>query len=64
MQANSQNVNLYRQLKEEYATYKTKLRKSIREAKRLHCLRLFTLHKNDIKKTWKLINSTINNKIY
>ena len=62
LQANSQNVNLYRQLKEEYATYKTKLRKSIREAKRLHYLRLFTLHKNDIKKTWELINSTINNK--
>ena len=32
IQANSQNVNLYRQLKEEYATYKTKLRISIREA--------------------------------
>ena len=62
IQANSQNVNLYRQLKEEYATYKTKLRKSIREAKRLHYLRLFTLHKNDIKKTWELINSTIKNK--
>ena len=27
IQANSQNVNLYRQLKEEYTTYKTKLRK-------------------------------------
>ena len=36
IEANSQNVDLYRQLKEEYATYKTKLRKSIREAKRLH----------------------------
>ena len=50
IQANSQNVNLYSEFKEEYATYKTKLRKSIREAKRLHYLRLFTLHKNDIKK--------------
>ena len=48
IQANSQNVDLNRQLKEEYATYKTKLRKSIREAKRLHYLRLFTLHKNNI----------------
>ena len=28
----------------------------------MYYLRLFTLHKNDIKKTWCLINSTITNK--
>ena len=62
IQTNSQNVDLYRQLKEEYATYKTKLRKSIREAKR--CIISDYLHdiKMIFKKTLDLINSTINNK--
>ena len=38
------------------------MRKSIRAAKRMYYLRLFTLHKNDIQRTWCLINSTITNK--
>ena len=62
IQGDSQNVDTYNNFKLEYINYKATLRKSIRAAKRMYYFRLFTLHKNDIKKTWCLINSTITNK--
>ena len=62
VQADSQNEDTYNNFKQEYINYKATLRKSIRAAKRMYYLRLFTLHKNDIQKTWCLINSTITNK--
>ena len=62
IQADSQNVDTYNNFKLEYINYKATLRKSIRAAKRMYYLRLFTLHKNDIQKPWCLINSTITNK--
>ena len=62
IQADSQNIDTYNNFKLEYINYKATLRKSIRAAKRMYYLRLFTLHKNDIQKTWCLINSTITNK--
>ena len=64
IQAESQNVDTYNNFKQEYINYKATLKKSIRAAKRMYYLRLFTLHKNDTKKTWCLhvINSTITNK--
>ena len=42
IEVNSQNVDVYSQLKEEYTTNKTKLLKRNREAKRLYNLRLLT----------------------
>ena len=62
IQADSQNVDTYNNCKQKCINYKATLRKSIHAAKRMYYLRLFTLHKNDIKKTWCLINSTITNK--
>ena len=62
IQADSQNVDTYNNFKLEYINYKATLRKSIRVAKRMYYLRLFTLHKNNIQKSWCLINSTITNK--
>ena len=51
IQADSQNVDTYNNnFKLEYINYKATLRKSIRAAKRMYYLRLFTPHKNDIKK--------------
>ena len=65
IQADLQNEDTYNNFKQEYINYKATLRKSICAAKLQHSqmyLRLFTLHKNDIQKTWCLINSTITNK--
>ena len=42
-------------------TSHTLIDNSIREAKRLYYLRLFAIHKNDIQKTWIVINNTLNN---
>ena len=51
IQADSQNVDTYNNFKQKCINYKATLRKSIHAAKRMYYLRLFTLHKNDIKKT-------------
>ena len=37
-----QNDDLHSRLKQEHSSYKTKLRKGVPKAKRLHYLRLFT----------------------
>ena len=39
--------------------YRTNLRKSIRNAKRTYFEHIFIQHKNDIKKTWKILNETL-----
>ena len=38
----------------------THLRKQIREAKRKYYDHIFSLYKNDIKNTWKILNETLN----
>ena len=60
IQADHQNETLYQELKNEYKTYRVVLRKSIREAKRLYHIRIFNTFKHDIKRTWSLINSSLN----
>ena len=62
IQADSQNVDTYNNFKQECINHKATLRKSIRASKRMYYLRLFTLHKNYIKKIWSFINSTITNR--
>ena len=61
IQTSPTNEDVHNRLKSEYTEYRAKLRKSIREAKRLYYLRLFAIHKNDIQKTWIVINNTLNN---
>lgn len=47
-------------LKTNLNTYNKILRKTIRNAKKFHYSSLFTECKNDLKKTWKSINSILN----
>ena len=61
IQTSPTNEDVHNRLKSEYTEYRAKLPKSIREAKRLYYLRLFVIHKNDIQKTWIVINNTLNN---
>ena len=61
IQTSPTNEDVHNRLKSKYTEYRAKLRKSIREAKRLYYLRLFAIDKNDIQKTWIVINNTLNN---
>ena len=56
IQTDIQNITLYSTLKEEFKLYRAQLRKSIREAKRIYYMKTFNIFKNDIKKTWSIIN--------
>ena len=59
MQTDTDDVELFNRRKEEFKMYRTSLRKSIRNAKRTYFEHIFTQHKNDIKKTWKILNETL-----
>lgn len=52
------NINILN----DYKLYKSKLNKLIIEAERDYYLDKFNMHKNNLKKTWSLLNSVINAK--
>ena len=56
-------MDLYHRLKEEFKQYRAKLRKSIREAKRQYFSNIFNRHKSDMRKTWCLLNETLNRNV-
>ena len=56
-------MDLYHRLKEEFKQYRAKLRKSIREAKRQYFISIFNRHKSDTRKTWCLLNDTLNRNV-
>ena len=56
-------MDLYHRLKEEFKQYRAKLRKSIREAKQQYFISLLNRHKSDIRKTWCLLNETLNRNV-
>ena len=58
IQTDTEDEHLYTRLKSEFITHRTVLRKNIRETKRMYYTRTFDLYKNDILKTWSVINST------
>ena len=60
IQTDITNETLYNTLKETFKSYRTALRKSIREAKRMYYVKTFDRYKNDIKKTWSVINEGLN----
>ena len=60
IQTDLDNTVLYDRLKIEFKDYRASLRKIIRKAKRDYYTHIFNRHKNDIKKTWSLINETLN----
>ena len=62
IQTDQHNEVIYLRLRTEFKRYRATLRKSIREAKRLYYIRIFDTYKNDIKKTWSVINEGLNNK--
>lgn len=62
IQADSENIAVYEALEREFKTYRAKLRKSIRAAKKAYFTRTFNAIKNDIRKTWSVINQTLNRK--
>ena len=61
IQTDVENIAIYTILKEEFKTHRAQLRKNIREAKRIYYKRIFDTFKNDIKKTWSIINEGLNN---
>ena len=63
IQSDQQDENLYQALKNEFKIYRATLRRSIREAKRLYYFRIFNTFKNDIKKTWSIINDGLKHKV-
>ena len=60
VQTDTNNIVLYERLKNEFKEYRASLRKTIRKAKRDFYTHIYNRHKNDIKKTWSLINETLN----
>ena len=60
IQSNWQDITFYNELKSQYKRYRAVLGKSIKEAKQLYHIRMFDTFKNDIKKTWSLINNSLN----
>ena len=59
IQTDKNNVALFDTLKAEYHIYRARLRRTIREAKRMFYARAFLLYKNDMRKTWGVINDTL-----
>ena len=59
IQADKANVDRFNTLKSDYQAYRARLRKTIREAKRMFYARTFLMYKNDTKKTWGVISDTL-----
>ena len=59
IQADKTNVDRFNTLKSDYQAYRARLRKTIREAKRMFYARTFLMYKNDMKKTWGVISDTL-----
>ena len=57
IQTDKNNVALFDTLKAEYHIYRARLRRTIKEAKRMFYARTFLLYKNDMRKTWGVIRS-------
>ena len=60
MHTDTDNTDLFNRRKDEYKQYRAHFRKQIREAKRKYYDHIFSLYKNDIKNTWKILNETLN----
>ena len=62
IQTDKNNVALFDTLKAEYHIYRARLRRTIREVKRMfYAIEIlkFLLYKNDMRKTWGVINDTL-----
>ena len=59
IQTDKINIELFNTLKNEYHIYRARLRRTIRQAKRMFYTRTFFMYKNDTKKTWGVISDTL-----
>ena len=59
IQADKTNVDRFNTLKSDYQAYRARLRKTIREAKRMFYARTFLMYNNDMKKTLGVISDTL-----
>ena len=59
IQTDKNNIELFNTLKNEYHIYRARLRRTIREAKRMFYARTFLMYKNNMKKTWGVISDTL-----
>ena len=59
IQTDKNNIERFNTLKNEYHIYRARLRRTIREAKRMFYTRTFLMYKNDMKKTWGVISDTL-----
>ena len=59
IQTDKNNIELFNTLKNEYHIYRARLRRTIREAKRMFYTRTCLMYKNDMKKTWGVISDTL-----
>ena len=59
IQTDKNNVVLFDTLNAEYHIYCARPRRTIREAKRMFYARTLFLYKNDMRKTWGVINDTL-----
>ena len=59
IQTDKNNIEHFNTLKNEYHIYRARLRRTIREAKRMFYTRTFLMYKNDMKKTWGVISDTL-----
>ena len=50
----------YEQIKQRFKSYEKNVKKDIKEAKQRYFDQIFIAYKNDMKKTWKTINETLN----
>ena len=50
----------YEQIKQRFKSYEKIVKKDIKEAKQRYFDQIFTAYKNDMKKTWKTVNETLN----
>ena len=50
----------YEQIKQRFKSYKKIVKKDIKDAKQRYFDQIFTAYKSDMKKTWKIINETLN----
>ena len=50
----------YEQIKQRFKSYEKIVKKDIKQAKQRYFDQIFTAYKNDMKKTWKTINETLN----
>ena len=61
IQTDTKNTVLYERLKNKINEYREPaLKKTISKAKRDFYIHIYNRHKNNIKKTWSLINETLN----